>query len=75
MGGAGQVIVESSSHIFVSIHSDTALQRLVSMARRVKDWDDLTCLWAPENFYLGECRVMAGIRRGSTHIRRGRPLV
>jgi hypothetical protein len=35
---------------------------------RVKDWDGFTCLWVPENFYIGECRVMAGIRRGSTHI-------
>jgi len=35
---------------------------------RVKNWDDFTCLWVPENFYIGECRAMAAIRSCSTHI-------
>ena len=67
MGGAGQVIVESHGRIYVSIRSETAVQRLVSMAR-VKDWESFKCLWVSEDFYIGDCRVMAGVRRNTTHI-------
>ena len=67
MGGAGQVIVESHGHLYVSIHSETAIRRLVSLAR-VRDWAGFQHLWVTKDFYIGECRVAVGIRQHSTHI-------
>ena len=67
MGGAGQVIVESHGRIYVSIRSETAVQSLVSMAR-VKESESFKFLWVSEDFYIGDCRVMAGVRRNTTHI-------
>ena len=60
MGGAGEVIVDSHGQLYVTIRSQTAIQRLVSMAR-AKDWESFRCLWMPENFYIGDCGVMAGM--------------
>src|SRR5262245_52486303 len=67
MGGAGQVIVESHGQLYVTIRSESAIRRLVSLAR-VKDWESFKSLWVPREFYIGNCTVMAGIRRDTTHI-------
>jgi hypothetical protein len=67
MGGAGQVIIETHGQLYVSIHSESAIHRLVSLAK-VKDWESFKCLWVPWDFYIGNCRVMAGVRRDTTHI-------
>src|SRR5262245_16566370 len=67
MGGAGQVAIESHGQLYVTIESKTAIQRLVSKAR-VRDWESFKCLWVPADFYIGDCRVMAGVRRDSTHV-------
>ena len=68
MGSAGQVIVESHGRIYVSIRSETAVQSLVSMAR-VKESESFKFLWVSEDFYIGDCRVMAGIRRKGSLLR------
>jgi hypothetical protein len=67
MGGAGQVIVESHDRLYLGIHSESAIHRLISLAN-VKDWENFKCLWVPWDFYIGKCTVMAGIRRDTTHI-------
>ena len=67
MGGAGQVMIESYSQLYVTIHSETAIQRLVSKAR-AKDWESFKCLWVPADFYIGDCRLVAGVRRDTTHV-------
>ena len=67
MGGSGQVVIESHSQLYVWIHSEIAIQRLVSKAR-VRDWESFKCLWVPGDFYIGDCRVMAGVRRDTTHV-------
>src|SRR5262245_51809869 len=59
MRGAGEVVVESHGHLYITMYSTSAIQRLVSLAR-VKDWKSFSYLWVPEGFYIGECRVMAG---------------
>ena len=68
MHGRGKVIVEDAPCQFISIMSEAPVQRLLWMAR-VKEWHQLQCLWIPDNLLLGrlgQCRVMAGMRRNQT---------
>ena len=68
MHGRGKVIVEDSPCQYVSILSDELIQRLLSMAR-LDEWHQLQCLWIPNNLLLGrlgQCRVMAGMRKSQT---------
>jgi hypothetical protein len=70
MHGRGRVIIEDAPCHFVSVMSEAPIQRLLSMARATK-WDQLQCLWVPDNFLLGrlgECRVMAGMCRSQTMV-------
>src|SRR4030095_473573 len=67
MGGAGHVIVESHGQLYVTIRSESAIHRAISLAR-VKDWESFKYLWVPTDFYIGKCTVMAGVRSDTTHI-------
>ena len=67
------MVIESHGQLYVTIHSETAIQQLISNAR-VGDWEGFKCLWVPVDFYTADCRVMAGVRRDTTHIER-MPLV
>jgi len=72
-GRTAQVVIERHGQLYVTIHSETAIQQLISNAR-VGDWEGFKCLWVPVDFYTADCRVMAGVRRDTTHIER-MPLV
>jgi hypothetical protein len=66
--GRGKVIIEDASCQYISILSEAPIQRLLSMAS-VTEWHQLQCLWIPDNLLLGrlgQCRVMAGMRKSQT---------
>ena len=68
MHGRAKVVIEDSHCQYVSIMSEAPIHRLLSMAR-VGEWHQLQCLWIPENLLLGrlgQCRVVAGMRRSQT---------
>ena len=61
------MVIERHGQLYVTIHSETAIQQLISNAR-VGDWESFKCLWVPVDSYTADCRVMAGVRRDTTHI-------
>jgi len=68
MHGPGKVVIEDAHCQYVSILGDTPIQRLLAMAR-VNQWQLLQSVWIPSDFLvgrLGQCRVMAGMRRSQT---------
>jgi hypothetical protein len=68
MHGRAKVIIQDSRCNFVGIHSEAAIQRLLTLAR-AKEWHQLQYVWIPNNLLLGclgQCRVMAGMRGSQT---------
>src|SRR5262245_10448832 len=68
MHGRAKVVIEDAHCQYVSIMSEAPIHRLLSMAR-VTEWHQLQCLWIPDNLLLGrlgQCRVMAGMRKSQT---------
>jgi hypothetical protein len=68
MHGPAKVVIEDAPCQYASILSQAPIERLLSMAK-VEEWRQLKCLWLPENLLLGrlgQCRVMAGMRKSQT---------
>ena len=68
MHGRARVVIEDAQCQYVSILSQAPIQRLLEMAR-VTQWQQLQYVWIPRDLLLGrlgQCRVMAGMRRSQT---------
>jgi hypothetical protein len=66
MHGRAKVIIENACCHFVSIHSETPIQRLLAAAK-VREWNQLHSLWSDLLLgNLGVCRAMAGMRGSQT---------
>jgi hypothetical protein len=68
MHGRARVIIENAPCHFATIDSEAPIRHLLAMAK-VREWNQFQCVWIPSNLLLGnlgQCRVIAGMRRSQT---------